>query len=72
MNKIYIITYVHEDEDGTEFNDVLPVLRFGYFLNEEDAISKARQLNKSMPEEVFKMHNEHYSHTVVFQAKTEE
>lgn len=72
MNKIYIITYVHEDEDGIEFNDVLPVLRFGYFLNEEDAISKARQLNNSIPEEVFNRHNEHYSHTVVFQAKTED
>lgn len=67
MDKIYIITYNHEDEDGLV--DSLPVLRFGFFLNEEDAIKKAKELNKSIPEEVWKENNICYSHRAVFQAK---
>lgn len=68
-DKIYIITYVYQS--GDEY-DVRPVLRFGFFTEEEDAIAKAKQLNDNHPEELKRTKKEYYSHTVVFQAKTED
>ena len=67
-DKIYIITYVYDD--GDEY-DVRPVLRFGFFTEEEDAKAKVKQLNENCPNELKRTKKEHYSHTVVFQAKTE-
>lgn len=68
-DKIYIITYVYDN--GDEY-DVRPVLRFGFFTEEEDARAKAKQLNENFPKELKRKKEEHYSHTVVFQAKTED
>ena len=67
-DKIYIITYVYDDGDE---HDVRPVLRFGFFTEEEDAIANVKQLNENCPSELKRTKKEHYSHTVVFQAKTE-
>ena len=69
MDKIYIITYNHNDDEG--LIESLPVIRFGYFLKEEDAIAKARQLNKSIPQEMWNKYNDCYSHTTLLPAKKE-
>ena len=69
IDKIYIITYVYNDRDEC---DVIPVFRFGFFTEEEDAKAKVKQLNENCPKELKRTKNEHYSYTVVFQAKTED